>query len=171
MLDEIFTPLSAAPVVGAERDEFLKKCMEETFLSAGKLDKKRILKAAGKVGLQPPTGCDPKARGSATQLTDFAELVAFEIFDQAKFAASTPGGGSASSSSSTADNPKRMLGYSRGGSSRKRANPTPGRKACENDSSTLFVIPAYHDIPIWNHVHYRSEVFDSSPPRKRWVND
>jgi hypothetical protein len=46
-----------------------------------------------------------------------------------------------------------------------------GCKACANAaSSTLFVIPAYHDIPIWNHVHYRSEVFDSSPPRKRWVH-
>ena len=90
---------------------------------------------------------------------------------EAKFATSTPGGGSASSSSSTADNPKRTLGYTGGGSSRKRAKPRAGRKACENASSTLFVIPAYHDIPIWNHVQYRSEVFDSSPPRKRWVHD
>jgi hypothetical protein len=95
MTSSIFTPLSAAPVVDAERDDFLKKCMEETFLSAGKLDKKRVLKAAGKVGLQPPTGCGPRARCSATQLAAFAENVAYEIFDQAKFAASTPGGGSA----------------------------------------------------------------------------
>jgi hypothetical protein len=70
MLSSIFTPLSEAPAVDAERDEFLKKCMEETFLSAGKLDKKRVLKAAGKVGLRPPTGCGPKARGAA-----FAENV------------------------------------------------------------------------------------------------
>jgi hypothetical protein len=134
MLSSIFTPLSEAPAVDAAHEDFLKKCMEETFLSAGKLDKKRVLKAAGKVGLRPPTGCGPKACGSGNQLAAFAENVAYEIFDQAKFA-STPGGGSASSSSSTADNPNRTLGYTGGGSTRKRAKPRAGRKACENASS------------------------------------
>jgi hypothetical protein len=156
--------------VDGARADFLKKCMEETFLSGGILDKtflpngildkKRILKAAGKVGLQAPKGCGPMARGSATA---FAETVAFEIFDQAKFAASTPGGGSASSLSSTTDSPKRTLGYTGGGSTRKRAKPRAGRKACDNASSTLFVIPTYHDIPIWNHVHYTG--VKSSTPR------
>jgi hypothetical protein len=110
MLSSIFTPLSEAPAVDAAREDFLKKYMKETFLSAGKLDKKRVLEAAGKVGLRPPPGCGPKARGSGNQLAAFAENVAYEIFDQAKFAASTPGGGSASSLSSTADSPKRTLG-------------------------------------------------------------
>ena len=148
----------------AGRDEFLTRCMEEHFQSSGKLDKKRVLKAAGKVGLKVPSNCGPKGKGSFTQLAAFAELVAHEIFVQAKFAtASTPGGGSAPSHSSTAD-PKRVLGYTGGGgSSRKRAKPRTGRKACEDASSTLFVIPACHDIPIWNHVHYRSE--KSSTPR------
>jgi hypothetical protein len=72
--------------------------MEETFQSSGKLDKKRILKAAEKVGIQPPSNCGLSGKGSNTQLAAFAELVAHEIFAQAKFAASTPGGGSASSS-------------------------------------------------------------------------
>jgi hypothetical protein len=78
VLNSIFTPLSEAPEVDGARADFLKQCIEETFLSAGKLDtsKNRVLKAAGKVGLQPPTGCGPGARGSGTQLAAFAENVA-----------------------------------------------------------------------------------------------
>ena len=104
MLGGIFTPASEPPVADAARDEFLKRCMEEHFQSSGKLDKKRILKAAGKVGIKAPSSCGMKGKGSFTQLAAFAETVALEIYVQAKFAATTtPGGGSASSSSSTVD--------------------------------------------------------------------
>jgi hypothetical protein len=59
VLSSILTPLSEAPEVDGARADFLKKCMEETFLSNGKLDKKRVLRAAEKVGLQPPPGVWP----------------------------------------------------------------------------------------------------------------
>jgi hypothetical protein len=159
LIGNIFTPASEPPVADAARDDFVKKCMEEHFACSGKLDRSRINKAAVKVGTKIPANCGLKGRGSVNQLRAFAETVAIEIYTTAKYG-----------SSSTAD-PKRALGYTAGSSSRKRAKGRTGRRTCENASSTLFVIPVYHDIPIWNHVHYRSEVFDSSPPRKRWVND
>ena len=73
LLGNIFTPASEPPVADAARDDFLKRCMEEHFQSSGKLDKKRIIKAAGKVGLQVPSNCGMKGKGSLTQLTAFAE--------------------------------------------------------------------------------------------------